>query len=330
MPSTYWYELITHNSIPPSVPNATGWPVYRNVKTMFGAKGDGVTDDTKALQNAINAGVYVLAKPIQFFIGMILMACQLANVRFNMPVMPSESTVHVEIAMPEAGSGLIIEDSFFRGGVVSQLRMFFLTNNLQAVRYWKLTWPENPPGAIGFWNTHLRVGGAFDTRIQKKYGPGMTNDPAQCKSAFMLAHFNISSSAYVDNMWAWTADHDLDGLGNPRTNPQCISTGRGVLIESTKPSCVSSEHNTLYQVSIHGADNIFIGFQQSETPYWQGGNSTPTLPDPWAPLALPSDPDFQWCEPEDVHLSLFAGGFWTFFNDNKACANGVECQRDAI
>lgn len=202
-PSTYWYESITHNGISPFIPNGTDWPVFRNVKTMFGAKGDGVTDDSDALQNAINAGnsyakrnsnslgttgqpavvylpkgVYVLAKPIQFFVGMILMgdpinpptikaagnfsgdfmiyakdpsqdsttnfyvgmknvvidstsyhkdnnltlvdwsvsqACQLANVRFNMPY---ESTGHIGIAMPEGGSGLILEDLFFHGGVV--------------------------------------------------------------------------------------------------------------------------------------------------------------------------------------------------------------------
>ncbi|KAI1447555.1 glycoside hydrolase family 55 protein [Annulohypoxylon stygium] len=686
-PSTYWYESITHNGISPFIPNGTDWPVFRNVKTMFGAKGDGVTDDSDALQNAINAGnsyakrnsnslgttgqpavvylpkgVYVLAKPIQFFVGMILMgdpinpptikasgnfsgdfmiyakdpsqdsttnfyvgmknvvidstsyhkdnnltlvdwsvsqACQLANVRFNMPY---ESTGHIGIAMPEGGSGLILEDLFFHGGVVGiqlsnqqyhlknltfngcrtgisvqhlfmghcqgckftlcgtgvdtsnpgdgveNLGTFIITDSsaeytgvlvnaaatngsfasivlenlqvdeeslkggvkqgdawvlgdaytsdkstqelfqkgttlftrraaslvngygsfyhlapptyeeyeveqivnvkevplfpvagdgkaddtasLQAIinkhagckvlffpygiylvtdtlvfppgsRVFGEAWsaisatgskfinPGSPipmikvgelgdvgiaqfndmlftvenvlpgctllevnmagekPGDVGFWNTHFRVGGAADSQIQTKCGPGVTTDPAQCKAAFMLAHFTASSSAYVDNMWGWTADHDLDGVDNPLTNPQYISVGRGVLIESTKPSWFigfSSEHNTLYEVNINGAENVFVGFQQSETPYWQGGNSSLRAPNPWVPVALDSDPDFSWCAAGDAHcrmsiyqrisssrdLSLYAGGFWTFFNANKACDAGVSCQTDAV
>ncbi|KAI2468269.1 glycoside hydrolase family 55 protein [Annulohypoxylon bovei var. microspora] len=698
-PSTYWYDSITHNGISPFIPNGTDWPVFRNVKTMFGAKGDGVTDDSDALQNAINAGnsyaqrntnslgttgqpavvylpkgVYVLAKPIQFFVGMILMgdpidpptikatsnfsgdfmiyakdpsqgsttnfyvgmknvildstdydkdtnltlvdwsvsqACQLANVRFNMPY---DSTGHIGIAMPEGGSALIMEDLYFHGGVVGlkldnqqyhlksltfdgcttgisvqhmfighcqgckftlcgigvdtasprdgveNLGTFIITDStadntgalvntaaingsfnsivlenvqvdeqsvsstvtvsgevvlkgsvkqgetwvlgnaytpntsdeenfqkgttlstsraaslvddsgsfyrlppptyeeygveqfinvkevpsyvvagdgkaddtasLQAIineyagckilffpygvylvedtlvfppgsRVFGEAWSTisatgsrfiNPgapipmikvgeagdvgvaqfsdliftvedvlpgctllevnmagenPGDVGFWNTHFRVGGAADSQIQEKCGPGVTTDPAQCKAAFMLAHFTASSSAYVDNMWGWTADHDLDGIDNPLTNPQYISVGRGVLIESTKPSWFigfSSEHNTLYEVNINEAENVFIGFQQSETPYWQGGNSSLRTPDPWAPVALDSDPDFSWCAADDVHcrmsiyqrisgsngLSLYAGGFWTFFNANGGCATGEVCQTDAV
>lgn len=29
-------------------------------------------------------------------------------------------------------------------------------------------------------------------------------------------------------------------------------------------------------------------------------------------------------------LSLYAGGFWTFFNGNEACGDGVDCQTDAV
>ncbi|KAI1107370.1 glycoside hydrolase family 55 protein [Jackrogersella minutella] len=698
-PTTYWYESVTHDGISPFIPNGTDWPVFRNVKTMFGAKGDGVTDDSEALQNAINAGnsyaqrntnslgttgqpavvylpkgVYMIAEPIQFFVGMILMgdpinpptikaagnfsgdfmiyakdpsqgattnfyvgmknvvvdstsydkdknltlvdwsvsqACQLANVQFNMA---QESTGHIGIAMPEGGSGLILEDSSFHGGVVGlkldnqqyhlkslifdgcktgisvqhlfmghcqdckfthcgigvdtsnprdgveNLGTFIITDSdadntavlvntaatngsfgsivlenvqvgeksdsstvtisgkvalkgsvkqgeswvlgnaytpnksakgifqkgttlstqraaslvdssgsfyrfppptyqeygvehfvnvkqvpshpvagdgkaddtasLQAIinkyadckilffpygiylvtdtlvfppgsRVFGEAWSTisatgskfiNPgapvpmvkvgkpgdvgvaqfsdmvftvedvlpgctllevnmagenPGDVGFWNTHFRVGGAADSQIQKKCGPGVTTDPAQCKAAFMLAHFTASSSAYVDNMWGWTADHDLDGSDNPLTNPQYISVGRGILIESTKPSWFigfASEHNTLYETNINKAENLFIGFQQSETPYWQGNSSTPNAPDPWGPVALDSDPDFSWCAADDVHcrmsiyqrisgandLSLYAGGFWTFFNGNEACGDGESCQSDAV
>jgi len=53
--SSYWYENIHHNGISPAISKGANWTVFRNVKD-YGAKGDGATDDTAAIQKAIDTG----------------------------------------------------------------------------------------------------------------------------------------------------------------------------------------------------------------------------------------------------------------------------------
>jgi len=162
----------------------------------------------------------------------------------------------------------------------------------------------------------------------------------------MLMHLTPSSSAYIENMWGWTADHDLDG-----NQMQTISTGRGFLIEATSATWLhgtASEHNTLYQYDLNNAQNIFVGMQQSETPYWQGVGSPSLAPSPWTPLSNYADPDFSNCPGGDEqcrmawfqivrnskNLFIYGSGFWTFFNNNfgdcQRSAGGGVCQTNAV
>jgi glucan 1,3-beta-glucosidase len=56
VPSTYWYEAITHNGeasfMQPSCKST--YQVFRNVVTDFGADNTGNTDASTAIQNAID------------------------------------------------------------------------------------------------------------------------------------------------------------------------------------------------------------------------------------------------------------------------------------
>jgi hypothetical protein len=109
---------------------------------------------------------------------------------------------------------------------------------------------------------------------------------------------------------------------------------RGVLIESKGPSWVyatSNEHSSLYQWQLAGAENIYLGMIQSETAYYEAGQTKAS--DPYRPGKTPGiggDPDFSHCPKtagkKDVcnvgyalriienskNISVFGGGFYRY------------------
>ncbi|GMG41053.1 unnamed protein product [Aspergillus oryzae var. brunneus] len=190
-------------------------------------------------------------------------------------------------------------------------------------------------GDVGFWNVHFRIGGGVGSRVHSD----CTSSPDSCKAAYGLLHLTGTSSAYIENMWGWTADHDLDG-----SSTQTISTGRGLLVEAVAATWLIGtgfEHHTLYQYNFEHAHNVLATMQQSETPYWQGVGST-LAPAPWGNHLSASDPDFSWCAGDDAtcrmalferingasNLFLYGGWNWAFFNNNGGC-NG-KCQKNAV
>lgn len=179
------------------------------------------------------------------------------------------------------------------------------------------------PGDVGFWNTHITVGGTADSNTNTACS---NPDTAHCMAAFAMVHLTNTSSAYIENMWGWTADHSLERGGH-----QNIATGRGLLVEATKGTWLvgtAFEHNTLYNYNLHKAQNVFASMQQTETAYWQGNGTRQPAPSPWGPNPKYGDPDFSWCHPGDQacrmglaqnidggeNLYLYGAAFWTFFH----------------
>ena len=77
-----------------------------------------------------------------------------------------------------------------------------------------------------------------------------------------MFHVTPSASAYIENAWLWTADHDIDDPSNTQIN---TFVARGLLIESVSPSWyygTSSEHATMYQYQFQEASNIIAGMIQ--------------------------------------------------------------------
>lgn len=179
------------------------------------------------------------------------------------------------------------------------------------------------PGDVGIWNSVITIGGTRDTTVATSC---QNQDTADCMAAFMAMHLTSSSSAYVENLWAWTADHDVDG--GPTQN---IATGRGILVEATNGTWLigtGSEHHWLYNYNFNNAQNVFTALQQSETPYMQGLNAIETVPAPWVADGRFGDPDYSWCGGGDQrcrtalssninggsNLMLYNAAAWAFFN----------------
>ncbi|KAM0487297.1 hypothetical protein ACHAPX_000568 [Trichoderma viride] len=312
-----------------------------NVKSVRGlpVAGDGVTDDTKNLQRIINsaAGRSVLYFPH----GTYLVSDTL--------VVPPGSRIHGEVWSEISATGSKFKNAnnpvpMVQVGYPGQVgvaqfvdMLFTVADILPGCKLVEVNMAGLKAGDVGFFNSHFRLGGARGSKVQTN-----CDDPATCKAARVCAHMTALSSSYWENSWCWSADHDLDDDNG--ANP---STAGGFLVESIRSTWmlgIGSEHNSLYQINIHKAQNVFLGFQQSETPYWQGNNSGLLTPLPWTGSLLDSDPDFSWCAADDAqcrmaifqyihdssNVNVYGGGYWVFFNGINRDGCSAECQQNAV
>lgn len=282
---------------------------FSNVKSDFGCVGDGKTDDTEALQRALRAnaasgkvtfvpqGTYMISStvyvpPNSRIAGEVWSTFNAIGSYFSDESSPQPM---LKVGNPgETGIAHFTDVAFSVGGVLPGA--ILVEVNLAG----------KEKGDVGFWNSHFRVGGWVGAGdIRRKCQADST---AGCKAVFLMLHLTQTSSVYIENMWGWTADHDLDG--GPIMN---IASGRGVLVEAVKGTWfvgTGFEHNTLYQYQFANARNVFVGMQQTESPYWQGPGSPNLTPDPWISNKDYYDPAFQDCTdgslivPENFNSSL--------------------------
>ncbi|KAI1975883.1 hypothetical protein LOZ53_001754 [Ophidiomyces ophidiicola] len=328
-------------------------PQYQNVPASSfisvksaGARGDGKTDDTAAIQKVLDS-----AQPNQivyFDHGAYLITTTLRipkNIKITgeiwpllMATGPAFSDEKNPIPMLQVGkpgdrgtveiSDLMIETKGPTPGAI--------------LVEWNVH--EESQGSVGMWDVHLRVGGSAGTDLQSNRcakTPNSTTTPnPQCISAFMLLHVTASGSGYFENTWFWVADHELDLTDFGQIN---IYNGRGVLIESQGPVWMygtASEHNTLYNYQINKAKNVYMALIQTETPYFQ---SNPDALVPFQPMAKFNDPTFGDCTTaackkawglrilQSSDIYLYGGGLYSFFeNYNQDCLQTESCQLNMI
>ncbi len=140
------------------------------------------------------------------------------------------------------------------------------------------------------------------------------------------------------------ADHDIDGGACDGKSTTCsqidIFVGRGLLIESQGPSWfygTAAEHSILYQYQLLGAQNIYLGHMQTETPYFQ---AKPSALSPYTIGKFPADPIYDDCDPNSYcaeawalralnssNIFIYSAGFYSFFqNYDQTCVPEENCQ----
>jgi glucan 1,3-beta-glucosidase len=319
-----------------------------------GARGDSTTDDTTALQNAINKavaqnkilfldyGLYRVTNTIRIPPGAKI-------VGESFPVILSSGAFFNDMNNPKPV--VKVGETSGQQGQVELSDFIVSTQGVQAGAIcieWNLASAGTPSG---MWDVHVRIGGFTGTQQQVAQclkTPGNAAVNPNCLVAFMGMHVTrAASNLYMENVWIWTADHDIDEALNTQIT---IYAGRGLYIESENGPFwlwgTGSEHFVLYQYQFVNTRNIFMGQIQTETPYFQ---PTPNALVPFPPVSALRDPDFRaqcagvegncaaaWglrvIDSRDVFL--YGGGLYSFFdNYSTACSTftaGQTCQQRMI
>ncbi|KAK2865261.1 hypothetical protein FQN49_003754 [Arthroderma sp. PD_2] len=328
-------------------------PQYENVPVSSfisvksaGAKGDGKTDDTKAIQAVLDKAT--TDQIVYFDHGAYLITSTIKvpkNIKITGEIWPMlMATGEAFSDMKNPIPMLQVGQPGDKGNV--EMSELIVTTKGPAPGCILVEWniAEETQGSVGMWDVHFRVGGFSGTELQSntcaKTPTSKTTPDPKCFGAFMLLHITKTASAYLENTWLWVSDHELDLSDHGQIN---IYNGRGALIESTGAVWgygTASEHNTLYNYQIQNAKNVYLALIQTETPYYQ---SNPDALVPFAPDSKWNDPTFGDCTTaackkawglrilNSSDIYLFGGGLYSFFeNYEQDCLKTESCQLNMI
>ncbi|KAL9027754.1 MAG: hypothetical protein Q9196_003767 [Gyalolechia fulgens] len=314
-----------------------------------GAKGDGISDDTAAIQAIFDKatadqivyfdhGAYIITSTVKVPRNIKITGEIWPLIMSSGPAFSDQSkpTPVFQVGQPGDTGAVEISDLIFEtkgpqpGAILMQ---------------WNVADPAGQQGASGMWDVHFRIGGSAGTELQSdkcSKNPDSTHgaNPA-CEGAFLLLHVTKQASIYLENNWFWVSDHSLDFPGNGQID---IYNGRGVLVESANGPVwmygTSSEHSQLYNYQIANSKNVYMALIQTETPYFQ---SNPDALQPFTPNPTFSDPDFSTCTTaackkawglrvlgsQDIHI--FGAGLYSFFeNYEQTCLATESCQENVV
>ncbi|KAG1835639.1 glycoside hydrolase family 55 protein [Suillus variegatus] len=306
---------------------------FKSVRSL-GAVGDGMADDTEAVKAVLakyagcyiiyfDAGIYKVTSTIQVpagtqIVGEAWTQIMGAGLNFNNKEDPN---VVVQVGTP--GSQ----------GITEITDIVFTTQGPAAgaiVVEWNVRDPPGLQGAAGMWDSHFRLGGGKFKVLSHADCPAGSFNP-ECFAAFLALHITYGASAYLEGTWVWLADHDLDG-----SHQLTLFSGRGILSHSQGPVWMIAEHHVLYQYSLVGAKNHYMGLIQTETPYFQ---PDPAPPGPFDISNVYDDPTFAngttmawglWVQ-SSIDIIVFGSGHYSFFqNYSTACGSNTTCQTQIV
>ncbi|KAE8385789.1 hypothetical protein ETB97_001033 [Aspergillus alliaceus] len=311
-----------------------------------GAKGDGSTDDTAAIQKVLDSAT---ADQIVYFDhGSYIITDTIKvpkNVKITGEVWPVLMAHGAKFADEENPIPMLQVGQVGETGSVEITDLALQTKGPAPgaiLMQWNLA--EDSQGSAAMWDVHFRIGGSAGTELQSdrcaKTPKETTKPNAECIASFMLLHITEKASAYIENSWFWTADHELD---LPDHNQINIYNGRGVYVESQGPVWLygtASEHNQLYNYQVTNAKNVFMGLIQTETPYYQ---ANPNALTPFTPQTKWNDPDFSYCKTDGCRkawglrvmntsdLYVYGAGLYSFFeNYGQTCLDTESCQENMV
>ncbi|KAL2141630.1 hypothetical protein VTI28DRAFT_2176 [Corynascus sepedonium] len=335
-------------------------PQYENVPVSNfvsvkanGAKGDGKTDDSDAIQAIFDKvtpeqvvyfdhGAYIVTKTIKVP----------KQIRITGEALPLILAGGDETFKDQANPQPVFQvGQPGDKGEVEMSDLIFGTAGPQPgaiMMEWNVA--GSSPAAAGLWDVHTRIGGYAGTQLEREQcakNPDVTNPiKPECFGAFMMLHVPAGGSAYLENTWYWVADHGLEP--SARDGQIDVFNGRGVLIEGEGPVWgwgTASEHSVLYNYQFNKASNVYLALIQTETPYFQGN---PDATQPFAVNPTYADPDFaESCAADDANgtckrawgvraveskdIFIYGAGVYSFF-DNYAqeCLETQSCQANII
>ncbi|PQK16327.1 hypothetical protein BB8028_0006g06470 [Beauveria bassiana] len=313
------------------------------------AKGDGVHDDSFALALAaavalmrrralyIPMGSYIVSKPLFFPPGSVIVGeCWSQIVAKGDKFEDASNPLQVVIV---GGKGDI-------GSVEIQDLLVTVSGPTAGAILMEWNLAQDKQGSAAMWDVHFRIGGAAGSHLEASDCPKLTGSVNKnCIAGSLMLHMTAKSSGYLENVWAWVADHELDG--GPSQTQIDIYVARGILIESgTGPVWLygtSSEHSVFYQYMIHEASNIVMSMIQTESPYYL---PNPQAPEPFKEVArFGGDPDFSDCSSSGPHcaaawglyilgstnIHVYGAGLYNWFQRyTQLCVDSQDCQQRVV